>query len=76
MANNNKFRPTFKINGVSIRCPRYLSKDYFFELAEGIETAFSTGNTSMIMHYREISKDKRHGYVAAVMKAKGLTQTY
>ena len=32
MANPNKFRPTFKINGVSIRCPRYLNKDYFTDV--------------------------------------------
>ena len=73
MANPNKFRPTFKINGVSIRCPRYVNKEHFFELAEKIETAFSTGDTSMIEHFRHISKTQRHLFIGAVMKAKGLT---
>jgi len=73
MAKQNKFKPTFKINGVSIRCPERVDKEHFFNIAAKIEEAFSTGNTQKIEHFRNIAQTKEFRYLGAVMKAKGLT---
>ena len=69
----NKFKPTFKINGVSIRCPERVDKERFFNTAAKIEEAFSAGDTQKIEHYRNLAQTKDFRYLSAVMKAKGLT---
>ena len=73
MAKQSKFRPTFKINGVSIRFPSWFDKESAVDTAAKIEDAFSTGNTKEIERYKDLAQnDKRFGYLSAVMKAKGL----
>ena len=73
MAKQNKFKPTFKINGVSIRCPEGVDKERFLKIAARIEDAISTGNTKEIERLRDLAQMKSHRYFRAVMKAKGLT---
>ena len=73
MTKQNKFKPTFKINGVSIRCPEWVDKERFLKNAARIDGAFSTGNTKEIERYRNLAQMKSHKYLSAVMKAKGLT---
>ena len=73
MAKQNKFRPTFKVNGVSIRFPSWYDKERVIDISAKIENAFSTGNTQEIEHYRNLAQMKDHKYLSAVMNAKGLT---
>ena len=73
MAKQNKFKPTFKVNGVSIRFPIWIDKDSVLDLSAGIDEAFSSGDARKIEHYRSLAETKDHGYLNAVMKAKGLT---
>ena len=73
MAKQNKFRPTFKVNGVSIRFPSWYDKERVIDISAKIENAFSTGNTKEIERYKDLAQnDKSFGYLSAVMKAKGL----
>ena len=74
MATKNKFKPTFKVNGVSIRFPSWYDKERAIDISEKIEDAFSTGNSKEIERYKDLAQnDKSFGYLNAVMKAKGLT---
>ena len=73
MATKNKFRPTFKVNGVSIRFPSWYDKERAIDISEKIDDAFSTGNTKEIERYKDLAQyDKSFGFLGAVMKAKGL----
>ena len=73
MTKQNKFKPTFKINGVSIRFPSWYDKERVIDISARIENAFSTGNTKEIERYTDLAGMKDHRHLSAVMKAKGLT---
>ena len=73
MATKNKFKPTFKVNGVSIRFPSWYVKERVIDISAKIENAFSTGNTKEIERYKDLAKMKDHKHLSAVMNAKGLT---
>ena len=73
MATKNKFKPTFKVNGVSIRFPSWYDKERVIDISAKIENAFSTGNTKEIERYKDLAKMKDHKHLSAVINAKGLT---
>ena len=73
MATKNKFKPTFKVNGVSIRFPRWYDKERAIDISAKLDDAFSTGNTKEIERYKDLAQMKDHKHLSAVMNAKGLT---